>query len=90
MSREKAIEAVTLTAAKLLDLDKRTGSLEPGKDADFIVLNGDPLSIYTRVEQTWADGEKVFDLTEPQDRLMAEGGAGAGVPRLNNTCCFSK
>lgn len=90
MSREKALEAVTLTGAKLLDLDKRIGSLDPGKDADFIILSGDPLSIYTRVEQTWAAGEKVFDLTRPEDQLMAEGGPGAGTPRMKNTCCFSK
>jgi len=90
MSREKALESVTLAGAKLLGLDARIGSLEAGKDADFAILSGDPLSIYTRVEQTWVEGEKVFDLTRPEDQLMAEGGYGAGVARINNTCCFSK
>jgi imidazolonepropionase-like amidohydrolase len=90
MSREKAIESVTLAGARLLGLEQRLGSLEAGKDADFILLNGDPLSNYTRVEQTWADGAKVFDLTRPEDQLMAEGGPGAGSSRLTNTCCFSK
>ena len=90
MSREKAIESVTLAGAKLLGLDGRTGSLEAGKDADFAILSGDPLSTYTRVEQTWVEGEKIFDLARPEDQLMAEGGYGAGTARTTTTCCFSK
>ena len=90
MSPEKALESVTLAAAKLLSLDTRTGSLEAGKDADFAILSGEPLSIYTRVQQTWVEGEKVFDLTHPAAALMAEGGYGAGSAWRGNTCCFSK
>ena len=74
MSREKALEGVTLAGARMLNLDDRLGSLEPGKDADFVVLSGDPLSVYTRVEQTWVEGEKVFDLANPEDRAYAVGG----------------
>ena len=90
MSREQAIESVTLAGAKLLGLDARLGSLDPGKDADLVVLSGDPLSIYTRVLETWVDGDKVFDLSRPEDRLWAEGGPGAGLVRLNSTCCFNR
>lgn len=74
MSRAKALEAVTLAGARMLGLDDRLGSLEPGKDADFLVLSGDPLSTYTLVEQTYIDGVKVFDRADPEDRKFAIGG----------------
>jgi imidazolonepropionase-like amidohydrolase len=88
VSRETALAGVTLNAARMLDLDERIGSLEVGKDADFIVLSGDPLSVYTRVEQTWIDGTKVFDYTDERDRRWAEGGWGAGQPRIEAMCCL--
>ena len=61
MSRAKALEALTLAGAKMLDLDGRTGSLTAGKDADFVLLSSDPFSIYTRVLETWVGGERVYD-----------------------------
>jgi imidazolonepropionase-like amidohydrolase len=76
MSREAALEAMTLAGARMLGLDDRTGSLEEGKDADFIVLSGDPLSVYTHVEETWVEGENVFDRADPDDRPYATGGYG--------------
>ena len=63
--------------AKMLDLDSRIGSLEVGKDADFIVLSGDPLSTYTHVLQTYLEGKKVFDRSDPKDFVFAVGGKGA-------------
>jgi imidazolonepropionase-like amidohydrolase len=77
MSREKALEAVTLAGAKILSLDQRVGSIEPGKDADLVVLSGDPLSYETHVLETWVEGQKVFDRSDPKDRLYATGGYGA-------------
>jgi imidazolonepropionase-like amidohydrolase len=74
MSREKALEGVTLAAARMLGLEERIGSLETGKDADFVVLSGDPLSVYTRVEETWVEGERVFDRDDPEQRRYAVGG----------------
>ena len=88
MSSKAALEALTLNGAKMLDLEERLGSLEPGKDADFIVLSGEPLSVYTHVLETWVEGAKVFDLQNPKDRLWATGGAGAGDPRRAHLCCF--
>ena len=87
MSRKAALSSVTLTAAKILDLDKQTGSLTVGKDADFVVLDGDPFSVYTKVLETWVEGMKVFDRSRPEDRLYAVGGYGAGLGSSRRLCC---
>ena len=76
MSRDFALRAMTLAGAEMMDLDHRVGSLDPGKDADFIILSGDPLSVYTRVEETWIEGLQVFDLSNPDHRPFAIGGFG--------------
>jgi N-acetylglucosamine-6-phosphate deacetylase len=68
---EEALKFVTLNSAMTLGIDKRVGSLEPGKDADFVVWSGDPLSPYSKCEQTWIDGKKYFDVQE--DREMQSG-----------------
>jgi imidazolonepropionase-like amidohydrolase len=88
MSKEKALEALTLSGAKMLDLEESIGSLDVGKQADFVVLSGDPFSIYTRVLETHIEGQQVFDLDDPTDRLFAEGGYGAGHNREASGCCF--
>ena len=90
MSRAKALEAMTIANAKMLELDHRTGTLEPGKDADFIVLSGDPLSVYTHVLETWVEGRKVFDRSSPQDRLYAVGGYGAGRDQTMHLDCMGE
>lgn len=89
MSRGAALEAVTLAGARMLDLQDRIGSLRPGKDADFVVLSGDPFSVYTQVLETWVEGVKVFDRSDPKDRLYAVGGYGAGHGQTPYHCCFA-
>ena len=74
MSREKALEALTLAPARMLGLEDRIGSLEAGKDADFVVLSGDPLSVYSKVEQTWVEGTMIYDRSNPDHRKYAVGG----------------
>ena len=62
---------VTINAAKQLVIDKRVGSLEPGKDADFVVWSGHPLDSRSVVLQTWIDGKKYFDRDEAVKRAAA-------------------
>jgi imidazolonepropionase-like amidohydrolase len=58
---QEAIRFVTLNPAKSLGIDDRVGSLEPGKDADFSIWSGSPLSYTSTCEQTWVEGRKYFD-----------------------------
>lgn len=88
MSRDKALYGMTMAGAIMLDMQDRIGSLEAGKDADFIVLSGDPLSVYTHVEQTWVEGKSVFNRSNPLDYLTAVGGFGATTDRLVHLDCF--
>ncbi len=60
----EALDLVTINPAKQLGVDSRVGSLEPGKDADFVIWSGDPLSSYSVAEQTWIDGRRYFDRAE--------------------------
>ncbi len=61
---EEALKFVTLNPAKQLRIDKYVGSIELGKHADLVVWNGPPLSVYSRVQETWIDGRKYFAAPE--------------------------
>jgi adenine deaminase len=64
MSADEALKLVTIYPAQQLRIDNKVGSLEAGKDADFVVWSGNPLSNYARVNQTWIEGRKYFDRAE--------------------------
>ncbi len=74
LTPEEALKTITLHPAQALKLDERVGSLEKGKDADFVVLSGEPFSVYTRVLETFIDGKRVFSLDSESDRSFQTGG----------------
>lgn len=85
MPRDRALFAMTMAGAMMLDMQDRVGTLQAGKDADFIILSGDPLSVYTHVLETYVEGARVFDRNNQEDRLYATGGYGAGRGEVLDT-----
>lgn len=69
-TEEEALKFVTLNPAKMLKIDQRTGSLKVGKDADIVIWNNNPLSVYAKPEKTFVEGVLYFDLD--QDKLLQE------------------
>ncbi len=100
LTEDEAMRTITINGAIQLGIDKRVGSLETGKDADVVLWTGDPLSVYSRVEDTFVDGELLFDRTKDRQLLQQQvaeraelekedaamnGGGGAGGRGGRNT-----
>jgi len=60
MTEDQVLKAVTLIPAEILGVAERVGSLEVGKDADVVILDGPPLSVKTWVRQVYLNGELVY------------------------------
>ncbi len=71
LSEEEAWKLVTLNPAKMLHLDSHLGSIKAGKDADVVLWNENPLSIYAKPEKTIIDGAIYFDLEK--DKTLRAG-----------------
>jgi imidazolonepropionase-like amidohydrolase len=73
--RDEALRAITLNPARILRLDKRLGSIEPGKDADLVIFSGDPLDFSSVVEQVFIDGILAYDRAKDVrlQRLLSPG-----------------
>jgi imidazolonepropionase-like amidohydrolase len=78
MSEASALRALTQHPAEMMQLGDRVGSIDPGKDADLVVLSGPPFSVYTEVLETWIEGEIVFDRSIGEHRRYATGGFALG------------
>jgi imidazolonepropionase-like amidohydrolase len=70
MSEEEAWKMVTINPAKLLHIDDRVGSIKVGKDADLVLWNDHPMSVYAKAEKTLIEGATYFDLEK--DKQMRE------------------
>lgn len=70
--RAVAIQWITLNPARILGLDDRIGSLEPGKNADVVVWSGDPFSVYTRADLVFIDGALRYDRADPASHPVAD------------------
>ena len=78
VEEESALRMITLNPAIQLGIDDRTGSIEVGKDADLAIYDGPPLSMFSKVVQTYVDGKLYFDIDMDRERqaaLEAEKGA---------------
>jgi imidazolonepropionase-like amidohydrolase len=69
---ETAWTWLSLNPAKALGIADRTGSLKPGKMADVVLWNGNPLSVYTRPERVWIDGALMYDAADPKRRPVSD------------------
>jgi len=64
MDEEEALKAVTINAARSVRLDRRIGSIEPGKDADLVLYTGHPFDYMTKVKMTFINGKLVYNNQE--------------------------
>ncbi|HNY41600.1 MAG TPA: amidohydrolase family protein, partial [Bryobacteraceae bacterium] len=61
VTEDEALAMITINPARQMGIDKYVGSIEAGKQADLVIFDGDPLSIYSKVQQVYIDGELYFD-----------------------------
>jgi imidazolonepropionase-like amidohydrolase len=72
VSDEVAWTWLSYNPAKALGISDKTGSLKPGKMADVVLWNGNPLSVYTRPEKVWIDGALMYDANDPKRRPVSD------------------
>jgi imidazolonepropionase-like amidohydrolase len=68
----EVIKWLTYNPAKALGISDKTGSLKPGKMADVVLWNGNPLSVYSRPEKVWIDGALMFDAKDSKRRPVSD------------------
>ena len=68
---EKALESITIDAARILGIDDMVGSLEPGKHATLMITDGDALELWTQKEQVFIKGRKI-EMLDKHKRLYKQ------------------
>ena len=79
VDRDRAIRWITANPAWMLGIEERTGTLEPGRDADLVVWSGDPLSVYSRADLVFIEGKRVYDRANPELFPVSDFDLGIGV-----------
>jgi imidazolonepropionase-like amidohydrolase len=69
LPEELAMKGLTINPARMIGIDKRVGSLEPGKDADVILWTGSPLDVRNYVALAIVNGEVVYDIAKDRRRF---------------------
>ena len=60
LDRDAALRALTINPARIVGVDDRLGSIEPGKDADLVIWSGDPLDVMSRAEAAYIGGREIY------------------------------
>jgi imidazolonepropionase-like amidohydrolase len=71
LTEDEALKTITYNGAVQLGVEKKVGSIEVGKDADVVIWNANPLSVYAMAETTFIDGEIFFDIKRDQAKREA-------------------
>ncbi len=66
---DKALQSITLEAARACGVADRVGSLTTGKDADLVLLSGSPFDARSRIEQVWVDGRREYLAPDPEETV---------------------
>jgi imidazolonepropionase-like amidohydrolase len=69
LDRDAALQALTINPARIVGVDDRLGSIEPGKDADLVIWSGDPLDVPSRVERALVDGVEIYTYSDGEGRF---------------------
>jgi imidazolonepropionase-like amidohydrolase len=72
LDRDTALRALTINPARIIGIDDRLGSIEPGKDADLVIWSGDPLDVLSRVEHAFIDGTEIYSYADGEGHFAEQ------------------